>query len=92
VLAFTPEMSTCQTISAAHPDDEWLPEDCPSVFNFPDDEALVQEEFEKNIDFALSVARSAADPTTPSRRSGWSPTTWWSTSSAAPAASAICCW
>lgn len=65
VLAFTPEMSTCQTISAAHPDDEWLPEDCPSVFVFPDDEELVQEEFEKNLDFALSVAHSAADPDDP---------------------------
>ena len=32
---------------------------------FPDDEALVQEEFERNLPFALSVARSADDPDDP---------------------------
>jgi Zinc carboxypeptidase/Immune inhibitor A-like, MAM domain len=64
-LAFTPEMSTCQTVSAAHPDDEWRPQDCGSVFHFPDDEELVQEEFEKNIPFALATARSASDPDNP---------------------------
>ncbi|MGH9005737.1 MAG: zinc carboxypeptidase, partial [Acidimicrobiia bacterium] len=64
-LAFTPEMSTCETVSAAHPDDEWRPQDCESVFHFPDDEALVQEEFEKNIPFALATARSASDPDNP---------------------------
>lgn len=32
------------------------------MFNFPDDEELVQEEFEKNIPFALAVAGSADDP------------------------------
>ncbi|HEU4490631.1 MAG TPA: M14 family metallopeptidase, partial [Jiangellales bacterium] len=65
VLGFTPEMSTCQTVSAQDPDDEWEPLDCDSVFNFPDDEELVQEEFEKNIPFALSVAESAKDPADP---------------------------
>ena len=39
--------------------------DCGSGFEFPDDEALVQAEFEKNIPFALSVAKSAADPDDP---------------------------
>ena len=34
-------------------------------FVFPDDEALVQEEFERNLPFALSVARSADDPDDP---------------------------
>ncbi|HEY9335248.1 MAG TPA: M14 family zinc carboxypeptidase [Kribbella sp.] len=64
-MAFTPEMSTCQTVSAANPNDQWLPEDCVSVFSFPDDEALIQAEFTKNIPFALSVAKSAHDPDDP---------------------------
>ncbi len=64
-LAFTPEMSTCQTASAVDPNDAFDPADCESVFNFPDSEALVQAEFEKNIPFALSLARSAADPDDP---------------------------
>src|SRR6266508_3632265 len=37
-LAFTPEMSTCQTASAVDPNDEWDPATCASVFNFPEDE------------------------------------------------------
>ncbi len=64
-LGFTPEMTTCETISDAIPGDEWEPEDCLSGFNFPDDEALIQAEFEKNIPFALSVAKSAHDPNDP---------------------------
>ena len=64
-LAFTPEMSTCQTVSDAHPDDEWEADDCGSVFHFPDDEELIQAEFEKNIPFALATARSARDPDDP---------------------------
>jgi hypothetical protein len=64
-LAFTPEMSTCQTISDRYADDEWEAEDCQSGFNFPDDEDLVQEEFEDNLPFALDIARSAADPSNP---------------------------
>ena len=64
-LAFTPEMSTCETASAVDPDDAYEPEDCESVFNFPDSEALIQAEFEKNIPFALAVARSAQDPDDP---------------------------
>ena len=47
----------------------WTPElspGCPSCgFVFPDDEALVQEEFERNLPFAESVANSAADPDDP---------------------------
>ncbi|MBC7271368.1 MAG: immune inhibitor A [Streptomyces sp.] len=62
---FTPEMSTCQTVSNLYPDDAWNAADCQSVFNFPDDEKLIQEEFEKNIPFALSVAESAATPDQP---------------------------
>ena len=64
-LAFTPEMSTCATASAVDPNDPWVPSACASVFSFPDDEKLIQGEFEKNIPFALSVARSAARPADP---------------------------
>ncbi|PSM42208.1 zinc carboxypeptidase [Streptomyces dioscori] len=62
---FTPEMSTCQTISNLYPDDPWNAADCASVFTFPDDEKLIQEEFVKNIPFALSVAEAAAKPDQP---------------------------
>ncbi len=64
-LSFTVEMSTCATVSAAHPDDQWDPADCGSDFEFPDDEALIEEEFEKNVPFALAAARSAPDPDDP---------------------------
>ncbi len=64
-LGFTPEMSTCEVASDSVPDDEWLAEDCVSGFNFPDDEELIQAEFEKNIPFALAVAQSTHDPDDP---------------------------
>jgi len=64
-IGFTPEMSTCQTVSALDPDDQWEPADCQSGFNFPDDETLIQDEFAKNLPFALSVAGSAQDPADP---------------------------
>ncbi len=64
-LGFTPEMSTCEAASNSVPDDEWLAEDCPSGFSFPDDEGLIQAEYEKNIPFALAVAESALDPDDP---------------------------
>ncbi|MFF3559194.1 M14 family zinc carboxypeptidase [Streptomyces sp. NPDC002574] len=67
---FTPEMSTCQTASNSDPDDQWRAADCQSVFNFPDDEKLIQQEFEKNIPFALSVAETASHPDTPSSSVG----------------------
>ncbi|MFJ4470397.1 M14 family zinc carboxypeptidase [Streptomyces sp. NPDC089424] len=62
---FTPEMSTCQTVSNVDPDDAWNPADCESIFTFPDDEKLIQQEFVKNVPFALSVAESAARPDQP---------------------------
>ena len=65
VLSFTPEMSTCETVSDRYPVDRWRAEDCASVFTFPDDEALVQEEFLKNVPFALATARSALSPDEP---------------------------
>ncbi|SDT42503.1 M14 family metallopeptidase [Jiangella sp. DSM 45060] len=47
----------------------WTPELGEGVpgsgFVFPDDEALVQAEFEKVLPFAMDVARSAADPDDP---------------------------
>ena len=64
-LAMTPELSSCQTASAADPADEWEPAACPSVLSFPDDEDLVAAEFVKNVPFALAVARSAQDPDDP---------------------------
>jgi hypothetical protein len=64
-LSFTPEMSTCATASDELPDDQWNAADCGSVFEFPDDERLVQDEFERNIPFALSAAMSAKDPDDP---------------------------
>ncbi len=64
-FGFTPEMSTCEAASDSVPDDEWEAEDCSSGFIFPDDEELVQTEFENNIPFALSVAESADDPANP---------------------------
>ncbi|MEU7042533.1 M14 family zinc carboxypeptidase [Streptomyces varsoviensis] len=70
VMMFTPEMSTCQTASAVDPDDPWNPADCQSVFNFPDDEKLIQREFAKNIPFALSVAESSLHPDRPASSVG----------------------
>jgi murein tripeptide amidase MpaA len=47
----------------------WTPElseGCAGCgFVFPDNEALVQAEFERNLPFALDVAKSAADPDDP---------------------------
>jgi hypothetical protein len=65
VLTITPEMSTCQTASAKNPADQWRPEDCASVFNFPDDETLIQDEFENNLPLAIATAKSAHTPDKP---------------------------
>jgi len=47
----------------------WTPElepGCPTCgFVFPDNEALVQAEFQKNLPFVLDVAKSATDPAHP---------------------------
>jgi hypothetical protein len=47
----------------------WTPEleeGCAGCgFVFPDDEALVQAEFQKNLDFAVNVAKSTEDPDDP---------------------------
>ena len=85
-LAFTPEMSTCQTVSAADPNDPWDPDDCGSGFHFPDDEVLIQAEFEKNLPFALATADPPRTPTTRSRSSASRRPTSWSTASPCPTA------
>ncbi|MFG3125387.1 M14 family zinc carboxypeptidase [Streptomyces sp. NPDC048201] len=69
---FTPEMSTCESAAESDPDDSWNPDDCRSVFTFPDDEKLIQREFEKNVPFALSVAETAAHPDRPASSVGLS--------------------
>ncbi|MGW6742911.1 M14 family zinc carboxypeptidase [Streptomyces sp. NPDC055025] len=69
-MMFTPEMTTCQTASGYDPDDAWEARDCRSGFNFPDDEKLIQEEFTKNVPFALSVAETAAHPDQPASSVG----------------------
>ncbi|GGW18756.1 zinc carboxypeptidase [Streptomyces capoamus] len=69
---FTPEMSTCETASDLDPNDAWRSQDCQSVFNFPDDEKLIQQEFAKNVPFALSVAETAVHPDKPASSVGLS--------------------
>ena len=64
-LGLTVEMSLCQTAAASDPGDEFDPAGCANILEFPDDEALVDAEFRKNLPFALSVAQSAADPADP---------------------------
>jgi Zinc carboxypeptidase len=60
VLSWTPELSQgCES----------EPE-CGFGFEFPDDEALVQAEFERNLDFAVNVAKSAGDPDDPESHTG----------------------
>jgi hypothetical protein len=52
----------------------WTPElsaGCDGCgFVFPDDDALVQAEFERNLPFAMSAARSAVDPANPKTVTG----------------------
>ena len=64
-LGLLVEMSTCQTVSASDPTDTWEPAGCTNAFLFPDDEALIEAEFRKNVPFALATAQSAADPADP---------------------------
>jgi hypothetical protein len=65
-LGFTPEMSTCEVAVESDPNDDWTLDDCQFLgFDFPDDETLIEAEFQKNIPFALAVAESAKDPDDP---------------------------
>ncbi|MGW4030820.1 M14 family zinc carboxypeptidase [Streptomyces sp. NPDC004838] len=70
MMMYTPEMSTCATASRVDPNDPWNAADCASVFTFPDDEKLIQQEFAKNIPFALSIAETSATPDTPASSLG----------------------
>ncbi|MFJ6698522.1 M14 family zinc carboxypeptidase [Streptomyces sp. NPDC091272] len=65
IKMFTPEMTTCQTASNIDPNDRWEARDCRSGFNFPDDEKLIQQEFAKNVPFALAVAETSLTPDRP---------------------------
>lgn len=56
VLCYTPELST--------------PPGGGNGFLYPDDEALIQEEFLRNLPFALDIALSTADPTEPDSHLG----------------------
>ncbi|MFG1943758.1 M14 family zinc carboxypeptidase [Nonomuraea sp. NPDC048826] len=66
-LAITPEMSTCEAAAESVPDDDWTLADCAGGlgFTFPDDEALIQAEFAKNVPLALAAAKSVHDPDDP---------------------------
>ncbi|CAN5918086.1 M14 family metallopeptidase [soil metagenome] len=68
-LAYTPELDTCESAEAMFDDDEFGDTYCEdegrSVFEFPDDEELVQAVFQKNLEYALAVAESADDPANP---------------------------
>jgi hypothetical protein len=59
VLCYTPELSTPPPGS-----------NTGSGFIFPDDETLVQAEFEINLPFAMDIARSVIDPANPSSHLG----------------------
>ncbi len=56
VLCYTPELST--------------PPEGGNAFLFPDDEALIQEEFLRNLPFAMDIALSTANPTEPDSHLG----------------------
>lgn len=51
ILCYTPELSR--------------PPGGGGTFDFPDDEALIQAEFELNLPFAMDIARSTVDPAEP---------------------------
>lgn len=75
MIGFTPELDTCDSAEAIFPDDDYGDSYCEdngrSGFEFPDDEALIQSVFEKNLPFALSMADSAPDPGDPVSAIGW---------------------
>ncbi|MBO2447295.1 immune inhibitor A [Actinomadura barringtoniae] len=64
-LSITPEMATCVTAANYLPDDPYTPENCGSIFEFPDDETLVNMEFQHNLPFAVATAKSAHTPDNP---------------------------
>jgi Zinc carboxypeptidase/Immune inhibitor A peptidase M6 len=67
---YTTNGDTNDHLYTAHRTISFTPEGTPgegtgSGFIFPDDEALVQAEFERHVQFALDLARSADDPSRP---------------------------
>jgi hypothetical protein len=74
ILMYTPELDTCESAEDIFPDDAFGDTYCESEartgFEFPDDEALIQAVFDKNLEFALNMARSAHDPTNPVTNTG----------------------
>jgi hypothetical protein len=67
---YTTNGDTNDHLYSAHRTISFTPEGTPgegtgSGFIFPDDEALVQAEFERHVQFALDLARSADDPSRP---------------------------
>ncbi len=75
-LSFTPELDTCEGAEDIFPDDAfgdtYCEDEARSVFEFPDDEALIDAVFQKNLEFSLNLARSADDPTDPVTNTGLS--------------------
>ncbi|MFC5823726.1 M14 family metallopeptidase [Nonomuraea insulae] len=67
VMSITPEMSTCEDAVARDANDEWTLEDCAGGlgFTFPDSEALIQDEFQRNIPLALAAAKTVHTPDRP---------------------------
>lgn len=77
ILGYTPELDTCESAEDIFADDAFGDDYCEnearSGFEFPDDEDLIQAVFEKNLEFALNIARSTADPTNPTTNTGLQP-------------------
>ena len=77
IMMYTPELDTCESGEDIFPDDAfgdtYCEDEARSGFEFPDDEALIQAVFEKNLEFSLNMARSAGDPTNPVTNTGISP-------------------
>ncbi|MEV0310686.1 M14 family metallopeptidase [Nonomuraea fuscirosea] len=67
VMSITPEMSTCEDAVERDPNDEWTLADCAGGqgFTFPDSEALIQDEFLRNVPLALAAAKSVHTPDKP---------------------------
>lgn len=84
IVGFTPELDTCEAaedlaaqIALEDPEgfedvygDSYCEDESRSVFEFPDDERLIEEVFLKNLDYAMSVFKSAPDPANPVTSTG----------------------
>ena len=82
-----PRCRRARSAADSDPNDDWTyPDDCGSVFEFPDSEPLIQAEFAKNLPFALAVAESADDPDDPVSVVGRTRRTSASTPSTSPTA------